>query len=897
MAHKIYSSVDLGPVHLYDSPHDLEVSTPMARRELGHDHLLGRWLGHYCIVEKVGEGGMGQVYRGRDEHLARDVAIKVLPPGTLANEDARKRFRKEAQTLSQLNHPNIATIYDFDACDGVDFLAMELVTGPTLEARLALGPLAEKETFHLGMQLVEALVAAHGAGVIHRDIKPANLKIRKDGRLKMLDFGLARMLRPVQESSVTTSLAESSGAAGTLPYMAPEQLREEALDARTDIYGAGVVLYEMATGKRPFREASNPLLVDSILHYPPPTPSAINPRVSAQLEGVILKCLQKEAEDRYATAADLLVDLRALQRPASDPGWRRPAPPPTKRKRSLAIAGVLLALVAGLAAVSGVRRQFGKWLHIAPPPGEKLVAVLPFTVIGGDEHATPFANGLTETLTAELTELTLDPKVQVIPSPAIKTTGLKALDEVRSEFGVTTVVNGSIHWSQDTLRVNIALVDTRSRRQLRAESLTLPASDPFAVQDQVVNAAISMLELDVQPSDREKLDAHGTQVATAYDLYLQGRGYLQNYDQAGMVESAIRVFSQALQLDPKYALAYAGRGAAYWQKYEDSKELHWAADSRSDCERAVGLNNSLPEAHVCLGRIYKGTGHYREAATQFEGVLQEQPSNDRAYLELGETYEYLGDAERAEATYRRAIKLRPNYWAGYNWLGAFYYFRSQYQRAAEMFERVVALAPDNVRGLSNLGQVYVIQGRYKEAIAKLQRSIAVRPDAPAYANLGNAHFYLQQYGDATAAYDQAVQLEPADPLFWWNLGDGYYWTAGKRVQAAGAYQNAVSLAQSRLKINPNDDYMLGILAICQSMLGEKKAALKTLQAGLQLAPNDPDLQFKAALMYSHFGQGVECLGWLEKATSAGYSRTVVRDTPDFEYLRDDPRFQRLLAAK
>ena len=249
----------------------------MVDRAVGHVYLVGQSLGHYRVLEKIGEGGMGQVYRGRDEHLARDVAIKVFPPGTLVEENERKRFRKEAQTLSQLNHPNIATIYDFDTFEGIDFLAMEYIAGETLSDKVASGPLSEKDISRLGTQLAEGLVAAHAAGVIHCDIKPGNLRVTQDGRLKIFDFGLAKIIRTAKTDVTTVSLSDSPSVAGTLPYMAPEQIRGESLDARTDIYGAGAALYEMATGKRPFHGSARLEVISAVMHELPDPPSTVNP--------------------------------------------------------------------------------------------------------------------------------------------------------------------------------------------------------------------------------------------------------------------------------------------------------------------------------------------------------------------------------------------------------------------------------------------------------------------------------------------------------------------------------------------------------------------------------------------------------------------------------------------
>ncbi len=870
----------------------------MAARAVGRLMLVGQTLGHYRIVDKIGAGGMGDVYRAHDEHLDREVAIKVLPPGSLDKESSRKRFRKEALALSKLNHPNIATVHDFDTQRETDFLVMEYIPGVTLTDKLAIGALPERAVLQLGMQLAEGLSAAHERGIIHRDLKPGNLRLTGDGRLKILDFGLAKLRLPVTSTAITESLSQTDAMAGTLPYMAPEQLLGENIDTRTDIHAAGCVLYEMATGKRPFADVERSQLIAAILRREPLPPTNVNPRLSRELGSIVEKCLAKDPENRYQSAKELFIDLKRLSEGEILQDHEVYRPRTRLLKRFAFISGITIVILTVLISVfPSVRQRVKRWWGLQSVPSEKIIAVLPFTVVGADTQVTSFTDGLTETVTAKLTELTAAPGLQVVPAPEIQRKHVKTANDARGEFGVGMVLEGTLNRSRGQVRINIVLVDTRTRRQVRATSLTVAASDPFAVQDRVVNAAVEMLELDIPPGEREVLEIHGTQVASAYDYYLQGRGYLQNYDKVENVENAIKVFDRALQLDPGYALAYAGRGDAYWQMYESTKNPRWVEDSRGDCDKALDLNSRLPAAHVCLGTIYKGTGHYLEATAEFERVIESEPTNDHAYMELAEAYELLDKPAEAEATYRRAIKLRPHYWATYNWLGVFYYRRARYQDAVEMFEQVVALAPDNARGLFNLATAYVAQGRYADAVTVLKRSIAIRPTATAFTDLGNAYFYLRRFDAATEAYEQAVKLNDADILLWWNLGDGYYWTPGRRAQAADAYQHAVSLAKTKLSINPKDAYTLGITAVCYAMLGDKNRALVSLQEGLRLAPADPELLFKAALVYNQFGDTSQVLTWLEKAISAGFSRSTVWDTRNFDHLREDLRFQKLLWAK
>jgi serine/threonine protein kinase len=342
----------------------------MASRASGQDSLVGVELGHYRIVEKIGAGGMGDVYRARDEHLARDVAIKVLPPATLIDESARKHFHKEALILSQLNHPNIATIYDFDTQQGVDILVMEYIPGATLSEKVATAPLPEKEVLRLGVQLAEGLAAAHDHGVVHRDLKPGNLRLTSEGRLKILDFGLAKLRLPVTATATTESLSDTQSMAGTLPYMAPEQLLGGEIDARTDIHAAGSVLYEMATGQRPFAELERSQLIGAILQRPRVTAAVLNPKLSPGLEWIIGKCLETEPQNRYQSAKELAIDLRRLLTPSAAKVAEVPV---ASRKLWKGLVPAALILVA--AAIGG--ELYYRWRPSVTRPMEQRITANP----------------------------------------------------------------------------------------------------------------------------------------------------------------------------------------------------------------------------------------------------------------------------------------------------------------------------------------------------------------------------------------------------------------------------------------------------------------------------------------------------------------------------------------
>ena len=850
--------------------------------------LCGKSIGRFVIRARLGQGGMGEVYLAEDTALRRQVALKRMAPRFSSDARARKRLRHEAQLASQFSDPHIAAIYDILEENNELFVVMEYVQGETLRARLR-RPLGIKDFLSLAVQCAEALAGAHKAGIVHGDLKPENIMVNPSGQVKILDFGIARRMCYGEEGTTVES-AYGGNLGGTPCYMAPEVLQEKGADERADIFSLGVVFYEALAGGNPFRAEGFLATCERILQGEAPKLRELRADVSPELERIIAKMMARDAASRYATAADLAVDLRAERAAVEQTS--------SAAKRSAKPRPVWFWVIAGaLAAVLGILLATSKRRELEDRksmPRAKQVAVLPFSPGDGEKYMAFFDAGLTEALTAKLTQLTGDGSLQVVPASEVRAKGVSTAEQARREFGVNLALEGSVFRSGETVRIQCILVDTGRLRQIRAQTLTLPVGDPFAVQDQVVREATRMLEVEVPPAARDMLTSHGTQVARAYDYYLRGRGYLQDYERAENLDSAIEVFERALTLDRDYALAYAGLGDAYWAKYQLVKDPHWVESSRQACEKSLQLDGTLPAGHICLGRLDEGTGAYSRAVGEFQRAIDREPTSDVAFRGLADCYQELGQLSDAERTYQRAIDLRPQYWAPYNWLGAFYYRNARYAEASRMFQQVVALAPDSFRGYYNWGGSLVEEGQYDQAIQVLQHSISIRPTGSAYTNLGNAYFFLRRYEQASEAYEQAVKLGRRIALLWWNLADGYYWTPGKQSQAAAAYQQAIALAREDLRMNPQDAQALGIAAVCHAMLGEKKPALDALNQALRIAPRDATLRFKAALVYNQFGDRARALEWLKQARAAGLPAVRFRNTPNLDSLRADPRFSQLL---
>lgn len=847
----------------------------------------GVLLGHYRIVEQVGKGGMGVVFRAWDEQLERQVAVKVLPPGTFPDGTARKRFEREARVLAKLNHPNIVMAFDFGQQDGIDYLVTEYVPGMTLDEKLCSGALSQKTVVELAAQLTKGLVAAHRAHIIHRDLKPENLRLTDDGQLKILDFGLARRREPITEGATTASIDEKDVIGGTLPYMAPEQTRCEEPDVRTDIWAAGTVIYEMATGRRPFPMTSSLKLINAIQHLDPPSPSSLNRQITPQLEAVITKALDKSPDRRYQSANELGVDLARLFPTDAASGrsvlseFASASTKPSQR-RWFALAIVAVACVmAGFALRESLTR-----LHHGR---NKLLTVLPFDSSLQDEKTSALISGLTETVSARLAQQ-WGQNLQVISARDIREQGVRTVEQAWKDFGSDLVLQGDAHRVGDQIRINCSLVESQTHRQLTARTITASTQDIFGLEDQVSSEIASLLASEV-PTSAVPVQRKETK-PSAYASYLRARGYLREYQKGENIDLAVAELKNAITIDPEYANAYAALGQAYLIGYQQvNRGGDWVSLAQQNCQKSLSVGETA-EGHICLGTVYNETGKPELAVREFERAVQIDQSNEDGLRGLADAYGKLGNAAAAEATYQNAIALRPNYWGVHSWLGVFYYTQARYDDAILQFQEVVKLAPNNYRGYSNLGGLFVATGRYQEALKPLNQSIEIRPNLEAYNNLGNAYFDLHRFGEAAEAFQHGLNLDDTDWLLWGNLGDSLYWS-GAKVKAVEAYENAISRAAKRLAVNPAESNIMAFSASYNAMAGHAEAARNQIERALALAPSEPEVRLRAALVYNRLGDMDRCLASLEKAIKLGYAKSVVLDTPDFDHLHGNAKFKEI----
>src|SRR5438876_9784086 len=894
------------------------------------DALVGNVFGHYRIESLIGVGGMGEVYLARDERLGRKAALKLLPDTLTTDETQLSRFKNEARSASALNHPNILTVYEIGAEGDRQFIATEFIEGITLRGSLACGRINLHAALEIAVQVASALAAAHEAGVVHRDVKPENIMLRPDGYAKVLDFGIAKLTE--QRLASDDHTVETTGVLQTRPglvlgtahYMSPEQARGQKVDARSDIWSLGVVLYEMVGGSPPFRGETPSDCIASILTTEPPPLSGVFPDVPVKLESILQKALRKKSDERYQTIKEMLADLRILKGKLETES----SLPQTKARAESIVSkikrhkrGVLLTLAAALLVAAAVAYSFF-FVAPAPLPNEKSIAVLPFENLSEEKSNAYFADGIQDEILTRLSKIADLKVISRTSTQRYKKTSQKP-SKIANQLGVANLLEGSVQKTNDQVRVNVQLIRAANDSHLWAETFDRKLTDIFSVESEVAKAIADQLRAHLTGREEQVIAARPTDNHEAYDAYLRGLAYtLKTGDSPANALGAQKYLREAVRLDPKFALSWAllsyvdalGYLTLTLQPTDALRE-----ETRQAAETALTLQPNLGEAVLAKGYYhYACLKDYDTAVRYFEQARQFLPNSSQIPESLAYVARRRGQWDRSESYFNEAERLDPRNVNLLTSHAASSIVLRRFPEALRKLDHVLDITPDDVDTLAQQAAIAQAEGNLPRASALLA---PLHPNANDTTALGTQVYQaILERRPAQIILRLKEILAKPDPALGYRNGELRFhlgWAqevAGDHAAAQESWQQARGELEPFLKEEPENIALIGDLALINIGLGDKAAALTLLERAMAVIPVEKDaldgpipIEILARVA-ARMGEPDRAIAALQKLLSLPYNSplalrevpltpALLRLDPMFDPLRNDPRFQKLCEEK
>jgi len=851
--------------------------------------MIGQTVSHYKVTEKLGGGGMGVVYKAEDTRLNRTVALKFIHPHLITDESLKRRFLREAQLASSLDHPNICNIYEIDeAPDGRLFFSMAYYRGESLAERGKAAPLPSREVFQICFSIAQGLSCAHRNGIIHRDIKPGNIIITDEGYIKIVDFGLAKL---VAESS---RLTKTDTTVGTVRYMSPEQTTDKAVDHRTDIWSLGVILYELATGRSPFRGEIDAAIFYSILHDDPAPVNEINADIPEACGRMIMRCLEKNPDKRYQSVDALLQDMGEL---AKELGWGssiagltvpvvgRRAPRRAGRRRRIAVMAAAAVIIMGAAGAWWITRESSIYST------DLRLAVMPLVNKTHPDND-KFVAGITEVIYDMLDQANRGHEsMWVVPERLVRYAKLGGDSDARDAFGVNRIVTGDVQRFRDGQLLQLTMRDAGTMERIRSVSVPFRVESPSALSDSFPGAVAALIDGDraASGSSHPFLPKN----PDAIKPYLEGLGALDENSS----DDAAASLEFVLSADSAFAAGRTALGRAYWGKYVETGEKIHLARSINQLKVSAALESMRWQPCYQLGEIYRKTGNIDSAIVWYDLAVKKDPGNPLACRRLCYIYRDQKRFGEAEHIMQTVIGRRPDYFESHRLLAKYFYDVDMEEEAIRKFNDALAFAPNDAFSHNALGAIYHHRGNYPEARKQFELAFQLLPNCETCCNVGLILFFEKRYKESASYYELATEYCGEDYLVaWGSWASSLYWVEGERDLAVGLYHKAIELAKSELTGDPVSPFLIGCLIEYYAAVRDTAETFRMIAYAESLAVDDEGVLYAIGDAHEIFGNRTAALRYLGDAVRSGFPVSEIEATPELADLVRDPIFQSVIAG-